>query len=82
VDTGNIRMFERIIQKVNSIHGLRKLHHEFKNQRRTVLSNQATEDLQEDYVLVCLSYHEQITELREANLNHVLEKLKLTLNHY
>ena len=67
--------YERIVQKANSIGGIRKVNYIFKQHRRELLNRHFA--LSDDYIKLCYDYLSKMGTLEEDNLNYVRNKLGL-----
>jgi len=73
-DLSEVKLYQKIIQKANSIMGIRKLYYVFKNTRRELLKRNEFK-LTIEYMQICIEYLDQLESLREKNLNCILQKL-------
>lgn len=75
LDDNNYFMYEKIVQKANSIGGIRKLNYIFKQHRRDLYSKNKT--LDSDYIRLCHEYITKLSAIEEDNLNYIRNKLEL-----
>eukprot|EP00347_Sterkiella_histriomuscorum_P001182 403373014 len=73
-DENETHLAQKIIQKVNSVGGIRKLYYIFKQQRREVLQKEQNL-FTKHYQDICNSFIYQLEQQREKNLEFVLKKL-------
>lgn len=73
-DLNDIKLFQKIAQKVNSIRGIRKMYFNFKSLRRECLSNNNL-NISLDYMQFCIKQLKQLEALRAKNLSYVLAHL-------
>ena len=76
LDDNNYVLYEKIVQKANSIGGIRKLNYIFKRHRRDLFSKSQT--LDDNYLNLCQDYLNKLSTLEEDNLTYICNKLGLS----